>query len=328
MKAAIFEDVRKIIYREDYPNPTPEDDDIILKVHYCGICGSDVTNYKFKMYQVPLIMGHEFTGEVVQIGKNINDVKIGDRACGINVKLDLSEKKLDGMGIFQNGGFAEFVKVPRKYLFHIPNNVSTKEALMIESFANAARGVRLSNISQNEKVVIIGGGNIGLCFLKYILSEKKPKYLVVVEPHEYLRNVSKKMGASEAFPPNKSILKKYLKDNGSPTFIFDCAGNEKSILLAIDLVERGGTILLEGVYKGSVSFPMFLINSKEAIIKGVLGHDYEDINLALNFFSQNKIDANEHITCIMPLIQIQNAFEKFLEPGERKFVKIGIKIIS
>ena len=326
MKAAIFEDVKKIIYREDYPDPEPGDNDVILKVHYCGICGSDVTNYKIKMYQVPLIMGHEFTGEVVEIGTNIKDIKIGDKACGINVKLDLSEKNLDGMGIFQDGGFAEFVKVPRKYLFHIPNTVSTKEALMIESFANAARGVRLSKIGQNEKVVIIGGGNIGLCFLKYILNEKKPKYLVIVEPHEYLRNMAKKMGASEAFPPNKSKIKKYFKDNGSPTFIFDCAGNEKSILLAIDLVERGGTILLEGVYKGSVSFPMFLINSKEVTITGVLGHDYEDINLALNFFSQKKVDANEHITQIMPLNEIQNAFEKFLEPGERKFVKIGIKI--
>ncbi|MHA1702599.1 MAG: zinc-binding dehydrogenase, partial [Promethearchaeota archaeon] len=235
-------------------------------------------------------------------------------------------KKLDGMGIFKDGGFAEFVKVPRKYLFHIPNNVSTKEALMVESFANAARGVRLSKIDQNEKIVIIGGGNIGLCFLKYILKEKPPQYLVLVEPHEYLRNIAKKMGASEVFPPNKSKIKKYFKDNGSPTFIFDCAGNDKSFLLALDLVERGGTILLEGVYKGNVSFPMFLINSKEVTITGVLGHDYEDINLALNFFSQKKVDANEHITHIMPLNEIQNAFEKFLEPGERKFVKIGIKI--
>ena len=67
-------------------------------------------------------------------------------------------------------------------------------------------------------MAIIGGGNIGLCFLKYILSEKKPKYLIVIEPHEYLRNMAKKMGASEAFPPSKSKLKKYFKEK--EVFVF------------------------------------------------------------------------------------------------------------
>ncbi|MHA1471530.1 MAG: alcohol dehydrogenase catalytic domain-containing protein, partial [Promethearchaeota archaeon] len=181
MKAAVFIDVKKIEYREDYPKPSPGEEDVIVKTHFCGICGSDITNYKFKMYQAPLIMGHEFTGEVVEIGANITDIKKGDKVCGINVALDIDQGQLDGLGIFKDGGFAEFVKVPRKYLFQIPDSVSTKEAVMIESFANVCRAVKLSDITENQKIIIIGAGNIGLCFLSYLLIKKAPKYIIAIE---------------------------------------------------------------------------------------------------------------------------------------------------
>ena len=326
MKATVFIDVKKIIYREDYPKPSPGPDDVIVKTHYCGICGSDITNFKFKMYQVPLIMGHEFTGEVLEIGSNITDIKLGDKVCGINVALDIDKGQLDGMGIFKDGGFAEFVKVPRKYLFQIPKSVSTKEAVMIESFANACRAAKLSNITKNQNIIIIGAGNIGLCFLSYLLIEKKPNYIIVIEPQAFLREKAKEFGATESFPPNPSKIKRFLKRNGKPTYIFDCAGNQRSILMAIDLIKKGGSVILEGVFKGKVSFPIFLLNSKEVSIKGILGHDHEDILCAIDFFSKDKINANKFISQIIPIRDIQKAFEKYLDPGEREFIKLVIEL--
>ncbi len=326
MKAAVFIDVKKIIYREDYPKPSSGPDDVIVKTHYCGICGSDITNFKLGMYQVPLIMGHEFTGEVMEIGSNIIDIKLGDKVCGINVALDIDKGQLDGMGIFKDGGFAEFVKVPRKYLFPIPKSVSTKEAVMIESFANACRAVKLSNITENQNIIIIGAGNIGLCFLSYLLIEKKPNYIIVIEPQAFLREKSKEFGAKEAFPPNPAKIKSFLKRNGKPTYIFDCAGNQKSILMAIDLIKKGGAVILEGVFKGKVSFPLFLLNSKEVSIKGILGHDREDILCAIDFFSQDKINANKFISQTIPIQDIQKAFKQYLDPGEREFIKLVIEL--
>jgi len=96
--------------------------------------------------------------------------------------------------------------------------------------------------------------------------------------------------------------------------------------MAIDLIKKGGSVILEGVYKGKVSFPMFLLNSKEVSIKGVLGHDRNDIKCAIDFFSQNKINANKLISQIIPIQDIQKAFEQFLDPGDRKFVKLVIKL--
>ncbi len=279
------------------------------------------------MYQVPLIMGHEFSGEVIEIGQNITDIKIGDMVCGINVSIDISEGgNLDGLGIFKDGGFAEYVKVPQKYLFKIPESISTREAALIESFANATRAEKLSKIGENQNIIIIGAGNIGQCFLNYFLNEKNPNYIAVIEPQEFLREKAKEMGAKDAFPPNKAKIKKFIKKYGSPTFIFDCAGNEQTLRLAIDLIKKGGTIVIVGIFKGNISFPMFLINNKEICLQGVLGHDREDILKSIEFLKKKIFDVNNLISEIIPLEDIQTTFERFIEPGERKFIKILVKI--
>ena len=313
--------------KNDYPKPIITNNEVLVKVHYCGICGSDITNFKYKMYQVPLVMGHEFSGEVIETGENITDIKIGDMVCGINVSIDISEGgTLDGLGIFKDGGFAEYVKVPQKYLFKIPETNSTKEAALIESFANATRAEKLSKIGENQNILIIGAGNIGLCFLNYFLKEKKPNYVAVVELQEFLREKAKEMGAIDALPPNKVKIKKFIKKYGSPTFIFDCAGNEQTLRLAIDLIKKGGTVVLVGIFKGNISLPMFLLNNKEVCLQGVLGHDREDILTSIEFFKKKKVDVNKLISEIIPLDDIQKTFERFIEPGERKFIKILVKM--
>ena len=106
MRAAVFEDVKKISYKEDYPKPKPGPDEVLVKVHYSAICGSDITNFKLKMYNTPLIMGHEFSGEIAELGENIKDYKIGDKVVGVNTPPEGSYANIRGMGIFRDGGFA------------------------------------------------------------------------------------------------------------------------------------------------------------------------------------------------------------------------------
>ena len=325
MRAAILEDVQKIVYKEDYPKPIIGPNDVLVKVHYCGICGSDIPNFKYKLYQVPLILGHEISGEVAEVGENISDFKIWDKVVAMNVLLDISKGKLEGMGIFDNGGFAEYVRVKRRNLFLSPENISIKGATMIESFANITRAIRLSKMSDNEKVLIIGGGNMGLTFLSTALSEKNPNYIIVVEPHQFLREKAIEIGANEAIIPNKTKIKKILKDFGAPTYIFDSVGSEQTILMAIDLIERGGTILIEGIQRTKISLPIFSIIKKEITLKGCLGHDSEDILAAIDLFAKEKIDPNNFISDVVGLKDLQITFQKFLEPGERKFIKILVK---
>lgn len=326
MRAAVLEDAKKIIYREDYPKPVIGPNDVLVKVHYCGICGSDIPNFKYKLYQVPLILGHEISGVASEIGKNITDVRVGDKVIAMNVLLDLHKEKFEGMGFFDNGGFAEYVRVKRSNLFHTPKNVSIKGATMIESFANITRAIRISRMSENEKVLIIGGGNIGLTFLSTVLSEKSPVYTIVVEPHQFLRKKAVEFGANEAILPNKTKIRKLLKNFGAPTYIFDSVGSEQTILLAMYLIERGGTILVEGIQRIKISLPIFRIINKEITLKGCLGHDTEDILAAIDLFAKNKINPNNFISELVDLEDLQNTFEKLIEPGERRFIKVLVKM--
>jgi len=271
-------------------------------------------------------MGHEIAGEVAEVGQNVTEVKVGDRVICFNVSLDISGGNLIGMGMFQDGGFQEYIKVPKRSLFHIPENVSVEDAVMIETFALAMRAFKLSRIEKNENILVIGGGNVGLCFLKALLIEKDPNYIAVVEPHEFLRKKAIELGASHSVAPSRAKIRKITKKLGDPTFIFDCVGNEETISNSVNFIKKGGTILLEGIHKGSITFPMFMINSKEVTLKGCLGHDRDDILAAVDLFASNKIDASNFISEVVPLKDIQKTFERFLEPQERNFVKILVKI--
>ncbi|MHA1270296.1 MAG: zinc-dependent alcohol dehydrogenase [Candidatus Helarchaeota archaeon] len=326
MRAAVFIDMKKIEYKENYPDPSIGPDDALVKVHYCGICGSDITNFKEKLYQTPIIMGHEFSGEVIDIGKNIKNFKIGDKVLGINVKLDILKETLKGLGIFNNGGFAELVSVPKEFLFHAPRNYSLKSCTLVESFATAIRAVKLSKIDKNENIIIIGAGTLGLTTLSILLIKKRPNYIIAIEPHNFLRNKAIEMGANDSFPPSKSKIKKFIKKNGQPTYIFDCAGNQSSFNLALDLIDKGGTIVLEGIFKGAIKIPMLLINSKEICIKGIISHDRNDIIDSLTLFKKNKVKPEKLISKTIPLKDIQKAFLEFLASGDREFVKVIVKI--
>ncbi|MHA2472303.1 MAG: zinc-dependent alcohol dehydrogenase, partial [Promethearchaeota archaeon] len=229
MRAAVFEDIKKIKYDGEYPEPFPSSDDIVVRVHYCGICGSDITNFKHRMYQVPLIMGHEISGEVAKLGENVSGYKIGDKVVCFTVSLDISKGELSGLGTFQNGGFAEYVKVPKEWVFKIPPKISLKKAVLLETFALAKRAFKLSGIKSNENIVIFGGGSVGLTTLKALLLEKNPNYVVVVEPNEFLRGKALEIGARAAVPPRRAKIKKVIKELDTPTFIFDTVGIKETL---------------------------------------------------------------------------------------------------
>ncbi|MFX1467203.1 MAG: zinc-binding dehydrogenase [Promethearchaeota archaeon] len=300
-------------------------DEVLIKVHYCGICGTDIGNFKYQIYQVPLIMGHEISGEVVEIGKNITNMSIGEKVIAINV-LTYVTGQLKGLGIFEDGGFAEYVKVSKNNIFFPPKSISIKEAAMIETFANIMRALKFLSIQNNQKIIIIGGGSIGLAFLVTLISEKDPEYIVLIEPHEFLRKKALEFGASKTFPPRKAKLRKFMKQYGHPSLIFDCVGSEETLKMAIDLIQRGGTILLEGIQKGKINLRPFDFINKEICLKACLGHDREDILAAIDLFAKNKIDATKFISKVVHLEDLQTIFERFLEPTGRDFIKILVKL--
>ncbi|MHA1734233.1 MAG: zinc-dependent alcohol dehydrogenase [Promethearchaeota archaeon] len=326
----MFEDVRKVVVHDDYPDPVAGPGEALIRVHYCAICGTDVKNWLHKIYQCPLVMGHEFAGEVVGLGEGMEDsgFRIGDRATGINVLLDTT-KKVRGLGIFDDGGFAELVRVPRDFLFHVPDGISLRDATMIESFAVAVRGVNWANVQRPHNVVVIGAGNIGLTTLSLLqtLEENRaPNYVLVVEPQAFNREKAIKLGATAALPPSKAKIRKFCKQHGNPDLIFEAAGNEKAILLAVDVVDRGGTIVMESVQKGKISFPIFMLSSKEIGLRGSLSHTRGDIEAAIDLIASGRVKPDKIISEVIPLGEIQSGFERYIAGGEREFVKLVVRV--
>jgi len=273
-------------------------------------------------------MGHEFSGEIVEIGEEVSKLgfKIGDRVTGINPVIDIDKDVPRHIGIIEDGAFAEFVKIHKDYLYHIPENVSFREATVIESFAAITRALKLAKITANQKIMIIGGGNMGLATLCVLKSEKDPKYLMVVEPHEFLRAKASEMGATITLPPNRVKINKFFRKNGKPSFIFECVGNEKALNMSIDSIRKGGTIVLLGVQRAKIPFPIFSMTLKEICLQGTWGHDREDITTTLELFAQKKFDVFKFISKVISLKDIQEGFEAYLKPIERKFIKILVKI--
>ena len=326
MRAAVFEDIKRIVYRKDYPKPAIGPDDVLVKVYYCGICGSDVTNFTQGLYKIPLIMGHELVGEIEELGEKVAGFEVGDKVLGINVQLEVFNQNFQGLGIFMDGGFAEYVRVPKEFLFHAPKNTPLEECVLVESYAIGIRAMKLSKIGANQHVIIIGGGNMGLTTLSVLLRKKKPKIVTVIEPQEFLRKKAKELGASEALPPNKNLIRKYIEKVGPPNYIFECVGSEKTFKLALDLIKRGGTITIEGIFRGQVSFPLLLLSSKEICLQGLLGHNRNDIHRAIELVEQKEVQPRQLISEVLPLNEIQKAFEQFLNPDKREFIKIIIEI--
>jgi len=108
-------------------------------------------------------------------------------------------------------------------------------------------------------------------------------------------------------------------------FIFDCVGIEQTISDSLYIIKKGGTILLEGMYKGRISITVFMINNKEVTLKGCLGHDREDILAAIDIYAKNEVDANDFISEVIHLIDMQKTVERYLEPKNRNFVKIIVE---
>lgn len=330
MKAAVFEDIKTITIHDDYPDPEPGMNEALVRVDHCAICGTDVKNWTSKIYQVPVIMGHEFAGHVVRLGPGMKDAGFapGDRVAGINVQLDTSSE-LRGLGIFKNGGFAELVVVPRDFLFHVPDAVSTRDATMIESIAVACRALAWAAVQDDDNVAIIGAGNIGLATLACLRAAGHPregKYIAVMDPGEFQRAKAMELGATLATRPSKAACRRLFKEQGDPRVVFECAGTGDAIMLAMDVARQRGTIIIESVQKGRVDLPVFTLSQKELGMRASLSHDRRNIEEAIELVASGRVEPARIVSGTVPLDDIQAAFERYLDPARRDFVKLVVVV--
>lgn len=247
---------------EELPNPViKKEDEVIIKVLASGICGTDLHVFSGKAYgKDGVIRGHEFSGRVVEIGKDVKGIKVGDLVavdpnitCGHcyfckRGEINLCEN-LIALGVDINGGFAEYCVVPYKQLYVFSEKISPIEGAMMEPVACALHGIERLNAKLGDTVLIVGGGALGLILLQLVKLSGASK-VFLVEKVEWKRRIAKDLGADVVIDPVEGDVIEIVKENthGKGVDIgIEAVGRAETVKIVLDSVRRGGKILIFGV---------------------------------------------------------------------------------
>ena len=324
---------------EEFPMPEIGEEEVLLKVMASGICGSDVLEW-YRLPKAPIVLGHEATGVIEQVGKKVTNIKIGDRVfishhvpCNICSHCQKGHhtacETLHSTNYFP-GGFSQYIKVPKINvqlgIYKLPDDMTFEEGTFIEPLACVARGQRLANIQKNDTVLIIGSGISGILHTQ-LAKFKGAKKVIVTDINQYRMELAVQFGADYAFNADESLPQKIkaLNERHLADKVIVCTGATSAVTLAIDSVEKGGTILFFAVPDPTVkiSLPINQFWRNEITIQTSYGAAPNDIEEALTNLTTKKINTKDMITHKLPLRETQEGFR--LMTNTDKSLKIILK---
>jgi len=338
LKAAVYRGPGKLKL-EDFPNPIIEkDDEILIRIKVSIICGTDIKTFLRGHPQIkpPTVLGHEFAGEVIEIGSKVNICKIGDKVS-VAPFVNCGECFFCQKGIFElcknrtfpsNGSFTEYVKISQSFglkgLVKFPENIDLKEAALTEPLACVINSIEDSNISLGDKVLIVGAGPMGLLNL-LITQLKGTSQIIVSEPMDERRKIASKLGALTVNPLKddlSSFVHQHTEGRGADEVIV-AAGNPKIAESVIGLARPGGRVILFGGFpkSSSLTFDPNLVHYNQISIVGGSGFTPQQFKQAAELIKHNKINLNQIITHSFSLNEIDKAFDLSIA---QKGLKIAI----
>ena len=337
MKAAVFHGAHDIRI-EEYPYPKLPDDGVIIKVNSSGICGSDLHVYTRGGRGDGMIMGHEFSGDIIEIGKDVSDVKVGDRVvaiggigCGECYWCQQGQyikcSKLTFLGYGIKGAFAEYTAIPNfkigTYAEKLPDSVSYEEGATAEPLSVALYAVNQVQPKPDDICVVTGLGIIGICVVQ-ILRSRGVKTIIASGRRSKRLEIAKQSGAEVVVDAAKEdIVPVVEKVTGSrkADVVFEVAGVPELFDKSLRMVHRGGKINLVGLYMEPVTWnPSFIVSNDLTIIGCGLRWDLPG---AVELLASGKVDTKPMITHEFPLDQTKEAFETQLTSQDA--IKILVK---
>jgi threonine dehydrogenase-like Zn-dependent dehydrogenase len=337
MKAAVLTGKRTIEIQE-VPTPRPQKGEALIKVHFCGICGSDVHIFQHGLPQ-PNIMGHEFSGVIAEIGPEVENWKAGETVscvpgikCGVcywcqhgqSQICEWALQKSYGTGVVP-GAMAEYVVVKASSLRRLPQGVGPAEACLAEPLSVCLHGVRLSRVRPGYRAVVLGCGPIGL-LTTLILARSGVRSIRCTDPAESKRRRALKMGAETVHDPKglSPFIFHQLMDNLGPDIVYECVGVPQTLVEGINYVKKGGQVLVLGVGMEPTTLLPMIWNFKEVEIKGSYGMTGEEYDLALEWLARGWVPVEQIITREIPMEEIKWAFNLLEGPNEE--VKVLVRV--
>lgn len=344
MKAAVWYG-KKDVRVENVPEPpAPGRGEVKIKVHWCGICGSDLHEYLAGPIFIPtkaphpltgkvappLILGHEFSGEVVQVGEDVTNVKVGDRvspdACQVCWTCFMCRRNRYSMcekvaftGLMTDGGFAEYVNVPAYTLYKLPPEISSEVGALVEPVAVGIHAIRQGNVLMGDTVAIVGAGPIGLVTLQAARAAGASK-VFSIEVAKARKEFAGKLGATAVIDPTKinAVEEVHRLTNGLGVDVaIECVGGEETAPLSVDLVRRGGRAVIVGIFEkpSQLHFNNVVFFEKE--IYGSIAY-YGEFDTAITFLADRRIKGEPLITGKIKLEDIiEKGFEELVARKEK-----------
>lgn len=260
MRAAVFNRPGVPLEIQTVPDPDPLPDEAVLQVRSCGICGTDLHLTALTEGGLPgkCVLGHEFSGEVVALGRDTTGLRIGDRvaalpifscgtcaACLSGYPIGCRSASLAGLGP-NRGGFAEYAKVQSRHCFRLPDGLTFEDGALIEPLAVSLHGVTMANFRPGSRVAVLGTGPIGLAAIWWA-RRLGAGGIVALAPSRRREQLALAMGADSFVPLDAdagAAIEAAL--NGAPDIVFECVGVPGTIDRAVALAAFGGTIVILG----------------------------------------------------------------------------------
>lgn len=331
MKALLLSEYSRL-EMADLPMPRPLADEVLVRVKACGICGSDVHGYDGSSGRriPPLVMGHEASGVIVSIGKDVVRLREGDRVtfdstiyCGacdycLRGEVNLCDKR-QVLGVStpdfrRAGAFAEYVVVPERVTYRLPDDVSFESAAMIEPIAVAVHAVSLVDIPENASAVVVGAGMIGLLTLQ-VLREAGCSRILVTDIDDTRLALAKKLGATDVVNGKTADVSsefQRLTSGKGVDLAFEAVGSTPTVGVAIASVKKGGTVVLIGNVTPKVEIPLQAVVSRELRLQGTAASSGE-YPKCLELLSRGAVRVDDLISVVAPLEEGAVWFERLHE---------------
>lgn len=326
MRSAVFygkHDLRV----EEYQMPKVGPRDILIQVKACGVCGTDVHIYEGDKgaadVTLPTILGHEFSGVIVEVGSEVKNYRVGERVCiDPNCYCGVCEpcksgivhycEDMIGYGTTVNGGFAEYCAVNERQVYKLGENTSFAQGAMAEPVACCLHGIDMCGIQPGHQAAVIGGGMIGLLMLQLARLAGAAK-VALLEPVESKREVGKKLGADICIDPIHEDVKARLKEEGMTWIhtVIECVGRPATIEQAIDIAGNKAVVMMFGLTKPDeiISVKPFQIFQKELELKASYINPYTQ-KRALDLIDSGRLDVSSMVYEVCGLDRLEDILRR------------------
>lgn len=336
MRVAMYYNNRDIRL-EEMPKPPVAPGEALIRVEACGICGSDVMEW-YRLDKAPLVQGHEIAGEIVEVGREVERCKTGDRVfayhhvpcntCHYCVRGHHTVCDTFRSTHFDPGGFAEYVRIPAinvdRGLYLLPEEVSFEEATFVEPLACAVRGQRLARIKAGDSVLVIGSGIVGLLQVQ-LARAVGASPVVAIDLVEYRLEAAQRLGADAVIYGKEDIPARLreINDGRLADVVVVCSGAMAAVSEGLECVERGGTVLFFAPTEPGKTLPVSVndLLFGEVTVTGSYSGSREDATIALELIRTRRVRVREMITHRLGLAETGKGFELVAFP------KDSIKVI-